>query len=63
MEYFGEEVQICLEQTKYKIRGRMGAEETIVRGLDSSAIVWAKNDIQCGDDRRNNQHMEFYKAG
>jgi len=41
----------------------MGAEETIVRGVDSSAIDMAKNDIEYEDDRRNNQHREFYKAG
>jgi hypothetical protein len=53
MEYFWEEMQICQEQT----------EETIVRGVDSSAIVWAKNDIEYEDNQRNNQHREFYKAG
>jgi hypothetical protein len=41
----------------------MGTEETIVRGVDSSAIDMAKNDIEYEDDRRNTQHREFYKAG
>jgi hypothetical protein len=41
----------------------MGAEETTVRGVDSSAIDVAKNDIECEDDRRNTQHRDFYKAG
>jgi hypothetical protein len=41
----------------------MGAEETVVRGVDSSAIDMAKNYIEYEDDRRNTQHREFYKAG
>lgn len=63
MDFVGKEVQIFQEQTKKKIRVRMEAEETIVRGVDSSAIGMAKNDIEYEDDRRNNQHREFYKAG
>jgi len=63
MEFVGKEVQIFQEQTKYEIRGRMGAEETIVRGVDSSAIDMAKHDIEYEEDRRNNQHREVHKAG
>jgi hypothetical protein len=48
---------------KINARGIMGAEETIVRGVDSSAISWAKNDIEYDDNQRYNQHRKFYKAG
>lgn len=37
----------------------MGEEQTIERGVDSSAIDMAKNYIEYEDDRRNTQHREW----
>jgi hypothetical protein len=63
MDFYREEVQICQEKTRYKIRGRVTAEETMARGVESSAVDWANNDIEYEDDRRNSQHRKFHKAG
>jgi hypothetical protein len=40
----------------------MGAEETIIIGVDNGAIEMAKNDMEYEDDRRNTQHRELCKA-